>query len=381
MIKEEKENIKGRDLNNMKIEELSIQEKVGQMLIIGMDSNHITERIKTMITKYKVGGIILYRRNFNTYQQMLELISQLKELNKENKLPLWITIDQEGGRVNRMPKEILNLPSANQIAEKGGIEEVEKSAQIIGKMLRQSGYHVNFAPVLDIKRFQNKHAIGDRCYSDKKEVVTECGIAVMKKMQQEGILPVIKHFPGHGATKKDSHYLLPIVNKKIQKLEKEDMEPFEKAIKSGADAILVGHLLIKNVTGIYPASLSKHFIGKYIRKKYHYNGLVITDDLKMRAIRFLYGEEFAVRKAFEAGNDMIVFRFNQEKERNSIEKIVKQVEQGKIKEGRINRSVKRIIKAKQKYVVSDEEKVEGIDIAKINEEIKRIRNLCGIEEQ
>ena len=175
----------------MELKDLSIQEKIGQMLMIGMDTNYMTERIKLMITKYKVGGIILYRKNFNTYQDMLALMKQLKDLNKENKIPLWIAIDQEGGRVNRMPKEILNLPAANKIALKGGIEAVEKSAEIIGKLLKQSGYHINFAPVLDIKRFKDSHAIGDRCYGKTKEEVADYGIAFMKKLQEQGILSVV----------------------------------------------------------------------------------------------------------------------------------------------------------------------------------------------
>jgi len=102
----------------MEIKELTIKEKIGQMLIIGMDTNYITDRIKTMITKYKIGGIILYRKNFKTYQDMLNLIKELKELNKENKIPLFIAIDQEGGRVNRMPPEIKNLPAASVLAKK-----------------------------------------------------------------------------------------------------------------------------------------------------------------------------------------------------------------------------------------------------------------------
>lgn len=363
----------------MEIKELSIQEKIGQMIIIGMYTNYITDRIKIMITKYKIGGIILYRKNFHTYQEMLDLIRQLKELNKGNKIPLWIAIDQEGGRVNRMPKEILNLPSANLIATKGGMEDVEKSAEIIGKILKQSGYHLNFAPVLDIKRFENGHAIGDRCYGENKEDVTKYGIAFMKKLQEQGIVSVIKHFPGHGATKRDSHYFLPIIKKKMEYLEKEDMYPFEQAIKNGADAILVGHLFIKNVTGIYPASLSRKFIVKYLRKKYRYHGLIITDDLKMRAIKFVYGSELAVKKAFEAGNDIIVFRFNKEEEKQVIGKIVRLVQEGKIKESRINRSVSRIIKMKQKYEISDEEEIKGIDIDEINQKIREIRKKCGIE--
>lgn len=359
----------------MEIKELSIEEKVGQMIIVGMDTNYITDRIKIMITKYKIGGIILYRKNFSTYSEMLKLIKSLKELNKDNKIPLFIAIDQEGGRVNRMPKEIENLPSANKIATTGGEELVRKSANITGRILRQSGFNLNFAPVLDIKRFNNQHAIGDRSFGTNKEDVAKCGIATMQELQKNEVISVIKHFPGHGATKQDSHYFLPVIKSSINKIENEDMYPFGQAIKNGADAILVGHLMIKNVTGMYPASLSRKFITKYLRKKYRYNGLIITDDLKMRAIKFLYGTDVAVQKAFEAGNDIIVFRFNQNEEKRVIEKIVDLVKKNKLKENRINKSVKRIVKMKEKYNIKDSEEIEGIDIESINKEIKEVKNL------
>ena len=362
----------------MEVKNLTIEEKIGQMLMIGMDTNYITDRIKTMITKYKIGGIILYRKNFKTYNEMLKLIRDLKELNKENQIPLFIAIDQEGGRVNRMPKELENLPSANTVATIGGEELVKKSANITGRILKESGYNLNFAPVLDIKRFENQHAIGDRSFGTNKEDVTKCGIVAMKELQQNGVISVIKHFPGHGATKQDSHYFLPIVNKSMKRLENEDMYPFEQAIKNGADAILVGHLMIRNVTGMYPASLSRKFITKYLRKKYRYNGVIITDDLKMKAIKFIYGPSIAIRKAFESGNDIIVFRFNQEEEINSIEMITNLVKKGKIKESRINKSVKRIIKLKNKYNISDKKEIKGIDIENINKEIKEIREKCNM---
>lgn len=364
----------------MEIKELSIEEKIGQMIIIGMDTNYITDRIKTMITKYKIGGIILYRRNFNTYQDMIKLIKELKELNKCNKIPLFISIDQEGGRVNRMPKEIENLPAANKIATVGGIEILKESAQITGEILRKSGYNLNFAPVLDIKRFGNGHSIGDRSFSEDKEKVAECGVAVMQELQKQGVVSVVKHFPGHGSTTIDSHYMLPIINKKMSQLEKEDMYPFEEAIKNGADAILVGHLLIRKATGIYPASLSRKFISRYLRKKYKYKGIIITDDLKMRAIKFLYGHDLAVKKAFQAGNDVIVFRFNKDEEKRVIEKIIKLAKLGKIKENRINKSVKRIINIKQKYNISDTEKIDGIDINEINDKIVNIKNKINKKE-
>lgn len=141
---------------------------------------------------------------------MLELIKQLKDLNKNNKIPLFIAIDQEGGRVNKMPQEILNLPAANKIANEGGEKLVQKSAQLTGELLKNSGFNLNFTPVLDIKNFSSQHAIGDRCFVDNKETVSKYGVLTMKELQKQGIVSVIKHFPGHGATTKDSLYFLPI---------------------------------------------------------------------------------------------------------------------------------------------------------------------------
>ena len=362
----------------METKELTIKEKIGQMVIIGMDTSYITERIKNMIQNYKIGGIILYRKNFSTYQDMLKLIKELKELNKKNKIPLFIAIDQEGGRVNRMPKEIKNLPSASQVAKYGGEELVAKTANITGELLYKSGYNLNFAPVLDINKYEKQKAIGDRSYSNKKEEVAKCGVASMKEFQKNNIVSVVKHFPGHGATKQDSHYFLPLINEPMKKIENEDMYPFEQAIKNGVDAILVGHLLIMGVTGIYPASLSRKFITKYLRAKYRYNGLIVTDDLKMRAIKFFYGPDVAIRKAFEAGNDIIVFRFNKEEEKRVLDKIENLVISGKIKENRINKSVTRILKIKEKYNISDTQDFEGVNVEEINKEIEIIRKKCKI---
>lgn len=362
----------------MRVEQLSLEEKIGQMMMVGMDTNYITDRIKVLISDYKIGGIILYRKNFNTYKDMLKLITDLKQLNQNNRIPLFIAIDQEGGRVNRMPSEIENLPSPSLISRYGGEELVRKANNITGEILRNSGYNVNFSPVLDLMENGNQKVVGDRSFGNDKIEVAKMGITAMKELQKNNIISVIKHFPGHGATKKDSHHFLPIIKTPMSKIEKEDMYPFEMAIKNGADALLVGHLLIKNVTGIYPASLSRKFITKYIRLKYRYRGLIFTDDLKMRAIKFIYGPSIAIRKAFEAGNDVIIFRFNKDEEKNAINRIINLAKDGKIKESRINRSVKRIINIKEKYKISDTDEIEGINIGEINKEIHEIRNVCKI---
>ncbi len=273
-----------------------------------------------------------------------------------------------------MPPEIKNLPPANKLASLNNKENIIDSAKITGELLKKSGFNLNFAPVLDIKRFNDGHPIGDRCYGKTKEEVIEYAIPVMKELQNQGIVSVIKHFPGHGATKQDSHALLPVINSSIQDLQNEDMYTFEQAIKQGADAILVSHLLIPKITGIYPASLSRKFITTYLRKKYKFRGLIITDDLKMKAIKLIYGADLAVEKAFKAGNDIIVFRFSHTEEIRILEKITHLIKKGKIKENQINRSIRRIIKIKEKYNISDEP-VEGIsDIENLNSKIEAIRS-------
>lgn len=360
------------------VNDLSIEEKLGQMMMVGFEGNQINDRIKDLVLKYKVGGFILYKKNFDSYEQMLQIIKELKKLNLQNKIPLFISIDQEGGRVNRMPSEIKNLPSAYMLAQTGDVEIIKESAKITGEILYNSGINMNFAPVLDIKRFKSKHAIGDRCFSENKEKVIEYGLETMKQLTANNVISVIKHFPGHGLTDKDTHLFLPVVKKDMEEIEKEDIVPFKIAIEQGVDAIMVSHLIIKAMSKTLPASLSRKFIGKYIRKKLKFNGLVITDDLKMRAIRFVYGYKIAVRQAFTSGCDIVMFRFDRKDEKNAIFQAYKMARTGQLKEARLNRSVKRILKIKEKYNISDTEDFNGISIPSINERIQKIRDAAGI---
>lgn len=356
----------------MDIKELSLEEKIGQMLIMGLEDKEQKE-IDSIIKKLKIGGIIIYKKNYNNYEQMLGLINNIKEMNAENKIPITISVDQEGGRVNRMPPEILNLKSATKFANSKDVELVKETGNIIGKMLSETGISMDYAPILDIRRFEEKHAIGDRCYGENKEDVEKYAIEVMKKIQQNNVIAVIKHFPGHGLTKKDSHFRIPKIKEKIEQLQKEDMQPFEAAIKNGADAIMVGHLIIKDVDKKYPASLSKKVIQKYLIEKYNYNGLIITDDMKMMAIRLHYNMKRAVKRAILAGNDIVMIDLSYKKVDKIIKYIIGQIKKGKISEERINKSVEKILRIKEKYNITDE-KTSGFDINKINEQIEKLNN-------
>lgn len=349
---------------------LTLEEKIGQLFMIGIEENNLQE-ITQFLEKNKIGGVILYKRNYRTYEEMVTLINNIKSINRKNPIPIFISIDQEGGRVNRMPPEIVKLKSATQITNTKDVEKAKESGSIIGKMLHETGISMNYAPVLDIRRFEENHAIGDRCYGETKEEVIKYGIEVMKEMQKQGVISVIKHFPGHGLTQKDSHFHIPKINKKIEELEIEDMRPFEEAIKQGADSIMVGHLIVKDIDKRYPASLSKKVIQTYLIQKYHYQGLIITDDLKMMAIKLHYNSKRAVLKAIEAGNDIIMLGLPYKKVNRIIKYIIKKVKRGKISEKRIEASLAKIIKMKEKYQIEDTE-VQGMDIEKINEEIKQL---------
>jgi len=355
----------------MNINNLSLEEKIGQMFLVAYEGNTITEELKKLIQNHKIGGIILYRKHFMKYEDLVKLINRLKELNKNNPLPLFISVDQEGGRVNRLPKEIHNLKAPYYLTQNKDINIIKNATNITAKVLKETGYNMNFAPVLDIKNFENNHSIGDRCFGSNAEDVCKYSITSMKEFQNNGIIPVIKHFPGHGATKIDSHFFLPIITKKKELLEKEDMVCFKNAIINGADAIMVGHLLVTDIDFLRPASLSPKFIKEILRDTYKFNGVVITDSFKMLAIKLLYGEKSAVKKAVLAGNDIIMLKDTIKKEIKSIEYVKNLVLKNKISVETINESVARIVALKERYNLNNEP-CNGTDIEYANKVISNI---------
>ena len=357
------------------IQELSLEEKIGQMIMIGLNTETAVKNLEKIIEKYKVGGVLLYKRNYHeNYEEMIELVNKIKILNQKNKIPIFISIDQEGGRVNRIPKEFKNLPAANKLVKKSVEEDfVKRSGEITGELLYKLGVNMDFAPVLDIKRFADNHAIGDRAYSEDIEEVSRYGIEYMQALQENGIVSVVKHFPGHGATQTDSHFRLPKIDTDMKTLEKEDMKPFKEAMAYGTDAMLIGHLVIPRVTKLYPASMSKKVIN-YIRQELNFNGIIITDDMRMKSVRLLYGKDRAIKRAFKVGNDLIMVKYS--KDDRVFKKIEKAVVREKISEEKLDESVKKILDLKSKYNVNDDLKIEKMDVKKYNEKILRIKNLC-----
>ena len=364
----------------MKLENLSLEEKIGQMFMVGMPGTEIDDITRELITKHKVGGVILYRKNILSLEHFIGLLNSLRELNKDNKVPLMIGIDQEGGRVNRMPSKINNLVNAKQIANVGGADLCYKSGKVIGEMLKDFNINMDFAPVLDIGGFRDSHPLGNRCLGEKPEIVAKNGIAFMDGIKYNNVIPTIKHFPGHGASRIDSHVFMPTIYKSVKRLSHEDMLPFTEAIKSGADSIMVGHLLVADLNSIYPASLSDRVITGLLRKQLGYKGLIITDDLSMRAITFMFGISHAAIKAISSGADMVMINKEHKKKIRIISNLNKIARRNKNANRRIDESVQRILDIKEKYNIQDK-LIESYDIEKINEKIDEINNIAKGNEE
>ncbi len=350
---------------NVSFEDLTLEEKLGQRFIFGTNTSNI-DMIIELIKNYHIGGVILYKKNYENYSDMISVIKRIKEANKNNKLPLFIAIDQEGGKVNRMPKEIHNLKNIYDVS-KSNLLYTNDYAKILGQLLSSLGINMNFAPVLDIYNNSDSLALYKRCFYGNSDSVIKLGERYLKEMENYNVLSVIKHYPGHGASRFDSHRLLPVV-KNYKKVLNIHMKPFD-SLMNKSDGLMLGHIVVKKLTHSLPTSISDKFIKKYIREKNNYNGLVITDEINMLKRYPIYNLIYK-RKALKSSSDIILVKINKlEQGINFIRKYKKIYDIDKL-----NQSVYRIIDIKKKYHISDDTKNIGIDIEKINNLIDNLNN-------
>ncbi|MDP4179633.1 MAG: beta-N-acetylhexosaminidase [Bacillota bacterium] len=356
---------------NTAISKMTLDEKIGQLVIAGIDGTTIDSNARSLIDDYHVGGIILFKDNIQNAAQALELINSIKETNLVNKLPIFVSVDEEGGRVTRMPDELKKFPSSQAIGKKNNEETSYKIGAAIGKELKQFGFNLDFAPVLDIFSNPKNKVIGDRAFGKEPELVKKLGVSTMKGLQDENIISVVKHFPGHGDTLVDSHKGLPVVNYDLTRLNKFELIPFREAIKNNADAVMAAHILLPKIDPLYPASLSKNIITNILREEMGFDGVVMTDDLTMGAIEKNYKIENAAVKSINAGCDETLVCHDYKKVAMVIGALKKAVEEGTISTERLDQSVYRIIRLKNKYNLKDE-KLGNVDVKKINEDIKEV---------
>ena len=331
-----------------KISKMSLEEKIGQMIIAGFNGKKLNEEINTLVNDLDVGGIILFSRNIENSNQLKKLTEDINNINKN--IPLFISTDEEGGRVSRLPNDTTKFKSAKDIGDKGDTNYAYENGMNLGRTLKEHNINMDFAPAIDIYSNPKNTVIGDRAFGTDEKIVSAMGIATMNGLKREGVIPVVKHFPGHGDTDIDSHFDLPVVNKSLKQLENFELVPFKEAIDKGCDAIMVSHILVEKIDSKNPATLSKNIIYKLLREKMNFKGVVITDDMHMKAISNNLSIEEASVKSINAGSDIILIGSDIDITKSVIEKIKLAVKNNNITEDRIDESVYRILTLKEKYL-------------------------------
>ncbi|NLM33907.1 MAG: beta-N-acetylhexosaminidase [Clostridiales bacterium] len=361
------------DLIQEQIKAMTLDEKIGQMLIVGTEGYEINPDTVEFIDKYEVGGFIFFAGNIQSSAQLLKLLNSIKAENSKNSIPLFLSIDEEGGRVTRMPKEFIKFPSNKSIGNVNNKEFSYEIGKAMASKLGAFGFNMNFAPVLDVNSNPKNPVIGDRAFSSQWQIVSSLGVETMKGMQQGKVIPVVKHFPGHGDTSEDSHKGLPSLSHDLERLENLELLPFQEAINNEADVVMIAHILLPELDKENPSSMSKVIITDILRERMKFKGVVITDDMTMGAIMKNYEIGEASVKAVLAGTDIVLVCHGKDKQIEVIEALKNAVLEGRITEERIDESVYRILKLKDKYAINNDEQ-PAVNVEAINADINRLLN-------
>ena len=293
--------------------------------------------------EHGLGGVIFFTKDIESKSQFISLIDSIK--NKA-KLPLFLSIDQEGGRVERT-ENIHERYLSPKFAFEKGERFLSEQTQIISNELNSYGINMNFAPCIDVNSNPLNPIIGERSFSNNVDDVCKGYDIVANVYKKNNIIPVVKHFPGHGATETDSHISLPIVNKTIEELETSDLIPFTKSIKN-TNMIMIGHIALPNITrDNTPSSISKEIITSLLKEKYNYQGLVVTDALNMKALTNNYTYKQIYIMAINAGVDLLLMPNDLQK---AIDYIKEAIINKEIDENTINESVYKILKYKNNNI-------------------------------
>ena len=335
-----------------------------RMLFVGLNTTD-KNIIKKLIKEYHVGGVILYSKNYHNYQEMVRLINQIHTWAQEENYIVLIGIDEEGYRVNRLPKEFANLKSP--FAFRHNLNSITEHASIIAHILAKSTIHVNFAPVLDIKRFPDNHAIGDRCFGASASEVIQNTLPYIEEFKKKNVVPVIKHFPGHGATKTNSHYLIPVIWR-TKRLFQDDIMPFSKAIERGIDALMVGHFIIPKFSFLRPTSISLKTV-KYLRNNLNYSNIIMTDDLMMGPLK-LANKAKLIKTAINNGINMVIIKYYD----NLFFDIDKLRKCQTLNKTNITSSIQLIDNLIIKYHITNDLVSDTLNIDEINRRINKLNN-------
>jgi beta-N-acetylhexosaminidase len=281
-----------------------IRRHAGQLAIAGFAGYSIPPDLRLLAREFDLGGIVLFARNVEAPEQVSEVSRDVQALASE--LPLWVSTDQEGGRVARLKSPFTVWPPMMTLGRSGDERLAERFARALAAELRAVGISLDYTPVLDIHTNSANPVIGDRALSERADEVARLGSVIIQTLQAEGIAACGKHFPGHGDTSVDSHHELPVVDHPPDRIERVELVPFKAAIEANVASIMTAHILVPALDDQQPATLSPRIIGGMLKRDLGYQGLVVTDDLNMKAISAKYGTAEATVAAIAAGCDAVL---------------------------------------------------------------------------
>ncbi len=334
------------------LSEMTLEERLYQLFIVAPEqltgAKNVTkanESIKAALEKFPVGGIIFFSNNIVSRNQCVDMISNMQSYNK---LGLFISVDEEGGKVVRIGnKASMGMAAFPSMGSIGSLDDVSKAYEVgftIGSEIKELGFNLDFAPVADVFSNPLNTVIGDRAFGRDPEKVASMLAACVRGFGDTEVFCTLKHFPGHGDTEADSHHGAVQTTKTLEELRQCELIPFRAGIEAGAPFVMVGHINTPEITTEdMPASLSKEIIKGILREELEFDGVVITDSMSMKAITNQYSSAEAVVKALQAGADIILMPENLQ---DAIEGIQGALTTGGLTEDRINESVLRILEMK-----------------------------------
>ena len=284
---------------------MNLREKVGQLFMVGIEAPALNANERLHFEEYGFGGFVLFKRNCRDAPQVASLCRALWDLAGDP--PPFIGIDQEGGRVHRLPPPFTHFPPAMCIGERNDTKLAYRTGRATAAELALAGININFAPVLDVNANVRPPILGDRAFGTDPNRVAATAWAWAQGLRDGGIIPCGKHFPGHGAADKDSHLDLPVVPKSLEMLAATELQPFVHACRNQIETVMTAHVLYPGIDPQWPATLSEKIVTGLLRQHLGYRGVVFSDDMEMRAISARYTVEETTLRSIAAGVDMLLF--------------------------------------------------------------------------
>ncbi|HOG01339.1 MAG: putative lipoprotein YbbD precursor [Firmicutes bacterium ADurb.Bin248] len=321
--------------------------QAGARLMTFVPGPRMTEDYKAFACEYGLCNFILFGDDIENARQLGELCAQLDALARENTgMGALVAIDQEGGRVQRLPRDMLDTPAAASLAQAGG-ERAYETGRLIARTLLAHGVNFDLAPVLDVEYENGNPVVGDRSFGKTPEQAARLGVAMLEGIATGGALACAKHFPGHGGTRLDSHLALPTLDYTLDELRAGPLIPFAAAVAAGARAIMSAHILFPNIDPERPATLSRRLLTGLLREEMDFSGLILTDCLEMGAMSKHFGTAYAAKEAAKAGADILLVSHTREFAAETVETLAKALADGELDRAEHERSLERIREAKR----------------------------------